>query len=113
MTRIIRVITARNDTVTLVHDGRKVEFPCPRCGQMLLARPGARCADCGARVDSVQETYPLRRKRRPPSNLPQPSRNKERDGMLGCLYGLYLRSRGLAPAEALKLVRERYPHLEA
>jgi predicted RNA-binding Zn-ribbon protein involved in translation (DUF1610 family) len=112
MTCIIRVITARNDTVALVHDGRKAEFPCPRCGQMLLARPGARCADCGARVDSVQETYPLRRKRGS-GNLPQPARNKERDGMLGCLYGLYLRSRGLASDEALKLVRERYPHLEA
>ena len=110
MTRTIRVITGRDDVVTLVHDHRKGEpFPCPRCGHAVTARPGARCDGCGAGVASVRETYPVQR--RPPSKLPQPAKNRERDGMLGCLYGLYLRSTGLAADEAMKLVREKYPHL--
>jgi hypothetical protein len=78
---------------------------------MIAAKPGSRCTDCGARIASVQETYPLKPKRQPRRKLQEPAKNRERDGMLGCLYGLYLRSTGLAPDEAMKLVREKYPHL--
>ena len=110
MTRTIRVITGRDDTLMLVHDQGKGPFSCPRCGHMVTARAGSRCAGCGAGVASVQETYPLRKRRR---KLEEPTQNKERAGMLGCLYGLWLRSVGYGPETALKLVREKYPQLYA
>lgn len=108
MTRTIRVLTGRDDTVTVVHNDRK-SFRCPRCGQMIAARVGVRCTDCGAQVASVQATYPVKSKHR--RKIEEPTSSPERDGMLGCLYGLYLRSKGVAPKKALKLIRERYPHL--
>lgn len=109
MTRTIRVLTGRDDVVTLVHDHGNGPFPCPRCGQAVTARPGSRCGGCGAGVASVNETYPVKRKRKRP--VAEPAKNAERNGMLGCLYGLYLRSQGVPPVEALKRVREKYPHL--
>jgi predicted amidophosphoribosyltransferase len=109
MMRIIHVL-AGHDELTVTHDHRQLAFPCPRCGRMIPSIPGARCTDCGARVDSVQDTYP-QKKPKPKSKLPQPAMNHEREGMLGCLYGLYLRSRGFDPAVALKLVQEKYPNL--
>lgn len=105
MKHTIRVLIGGDETVTLIHDHRNGPFPCPRCGNGLPARAGARCTNCGAGVASVRATYPHRR------TLPQPAKNRERSGMLGCLYGLYLRSTGLAADEALKLVREKYPNL--